>query len=348
MDEVHEADPDLAENLRSSEFLRDLHRKSTTKHENASARAFVKEGLSCPVPTSKIDVGSGVEHPVLKIKDMLKALHSAGKMPLLWGSESATSHTDVLPKFWRRWRVHDPGHEVFKEHRQHLDVVLPLQIHADEGQTLKKSGVMILNWQSPIGRGVSTQEDVPAAMSLNFTGNSYSTRFLFSVCTKRTYTKKKRGFILDGIFEHLAEELRDLFYNGMTLKLNGGEEKRFFVALIGIKGDWPIQARIGNLQRHFSRKGVYKVSDKSGFCHLCRAGEAGYNPNDYSEGAAWRSTFLKFPPWSSEGAFCRVPQSSAKEFMHKFDIFHTLHKGCFAELAGSGIATRLDLQLCVL
>ncbi|CAE7259534.1 unnamed protein product [Symbiodinium sp. CCMP2592] len=172
-------------------------------------------------------------------------------------------------------------------------------------------------------------------MSLNYMGNSYSTRFLFSICTKRLYAKKKRGFILDGIFEHLAEELRDLFYNGVTLKLNGGEDKTFFLALIGIKGDWPIQARMGNLQRHFCRKGVYKVSEKSGFCHLCRAGEEGYNPNDYSERAAWRSTFLKFPPWSSEGPFCRVPQSSAKEFMHKFDLFHTLHKGCFAELAGS-------------
>ena len=342
MEEFNETDPDVAHNLRSSNFLHGLHRKSKTRHENASARTFQKEGLSCPIPTVKVDVGGGKEHPVLKIKDLLKALDSVGKIPLLWGSESATSRTDVLPKFWRRWRLHDGGHEVFQTHRQHLDMVLPVQIHADEGQTLKKSGVMILNWQSPIGFGVSTQNDVPAAMSLNYVGNSYATRFLYTACTKRTYSKKN-AFILDGIFESLADELKDLFHNGVTLKLNGAEEKTYFLALIGIKGDWPVQARIGNLVRHFARKGVYEVSEKSGFCHLCRAGEAGYDANDYTAGAAWRSTYLKFPPWTVEGAFCKVPQSCAKEFMHKFDVFHTLHKGCFAELAASSIATRLNL-----
>ncbi|CAE7235007.1 unnamed protein product [Symbiodinium necroappetens] len=289
VDECRDADPDLAENLRSSNLLREMHRKSETKHESACGRAFKKEGLSCPVPIEKVDVGHSTMHPVLKLKDFLKGLSSCGHLPSLWGSNKAEDRTDVLPKFWRRWKVHDGSHQVFQHHRGCLDVVLPIQLHADEGQTLKKSGVMVVNWQSPIGFGVSTQDDTAAAMSVNFLGSSIATRFLYTVCIKRCYSKKKR-YVLDGIFENLADELRDLFYNGVSLKI-GDQELTFYAASIGLKG-------------------VYEESAKSGFCHLCCAGQ--------------------------EGPLCRVPQSAAKEYMHKFDLFHTLHKGVFAELAASG------------
>ena len=342
MEECREADPDLAEDLRSSNLLRDLHRKSTTKHENASAATFEREGLSCPVPIEKVNVGFDTMHPVLKLKQFLQVLASSGKLPLLWGSTSPGTHASVLPKFWRRWRSHDASHQVFAHHRGRLSTVLPIQLHADEGQTLKKSGVMIVNWQSPLGFGISMQDDTPEAMSLNYVGNSYATRFLYTVCTKRAYGKKK-SYVLKGIFENLADELVDLFYNGVSLKLENQSEQTFYVAFIGLKGDWPIQAKVGQLVRHFARKGVYKLSEKSGFCHLCRAGERGYDPNEYGEGAAWRSTYLKFPPWISEGPLCKVPHSAAKEFGHKFDVFHTLHKGCFAELAASSIAPCLNV-----
>eukprot|EP00439_Symbiodinium_sp_Y106_P043807 s7781_g5.t1 len=244
-------------------------------------------------------------HPVLKLKDFLTGLASCGKLPLLWGSKNATDRTDMLSKFWRRWRVHDGSHEVFEHHGNHLDLVLPIQLHADEGQTLKKTGVMVLNWQSPIGFGVSTQDDCAAAMSVNFLGSSFATRFLYTTCIKRCYSKKKR-YVLDGILENLASELVDLFYNGVSTKI-GDQELTLYAALVGLKGDWPIQARIGNLIRHFTRKGVYEVTEKNkGFCHLCCAGQLGYDPNDYGERAAWRSTYLTTRPWKEEGPLCRV------------------------------------------
>ncbi|CAE7313426.1 unnamed protein product [Symbiodinium necroappetens] len=157
---------------------------------------------------------------------------------------------------------------------------------------------------------------------------------------KRCYSKGKSEFFT-GIMERLADELVDLFWNGVTLNLMG-KKVTFYAALLGLKGDWPIQARIGNLSRHFARKGVFQVSAKSGFCHLCRAGEQGYDANDYGSSASWRATYLKCIPWDSEGPLCRVPQSPAKEFIHKFDVFHTVHKGVFAELAGSALATQLQ------
>ncbi|CAE7844866.1 unnamed protein product, partial [Symbiodinium necroappetens] len=346
VEEVREADPDLAEDLRSAGLLQELHRQSTTKHENKSSKTFEKHGLSCPIQIETVDVGPGQTHPVLKVADLLQALASCNKLCLLWGATSTTTthqNTEVLPKFWRRWRQHDPQHAVFQHHRDHLAYVLPLQLHADEGQTLKKTGVMVVNWQSPIGFGLSTTDDCPEAMSLNYLGNSYATRFLYTVCHKKCYSKGKSEFFT-GIMERLADELLDLFWNGVTLNLRG-KKVAFYAALLGLKGDWPIQARIGNLSRHFARKGVFQVSAKSGFCHLCRAGEQGYDANDYGSSASWRATYLKCIPWDSEGPLCRVPQSPAKEFIHKFDLFHTVHKGVFAELAGSALVVITDYSL---
>ena len=312
MDECRQADPDFAEDLKSSSLLDDLHRKSRTKHESACGATFRKKGLSCPVPIQRVDVGRDTMHPVLRVTDFLKALAECGKLPLLWGSkEASSSPTDVLARFWRRWRSHDDQHEVFQYHKGRLHEVLPLQLHADEGQYLKKSGIMIVNWQSPLGFGIATSHDDDNAMHLNYIGHSCSTRFLFTTCTKRSYGKGK-GYVLTGIVDALARELRSLFYDGVELKLPGGNRVTMYVALLGLKGDWPIQARIGNLTRHFARKGVYKVTEKSGFCHLCRAGETNYDANDYSSEAAWRATVLKYPPWDSEGPLCKVPQSPAQ------------------------------------
>ena len=337
IDECREADPDVAETLQSSKLLQKLSKASKTRHENRSGEAFEAAGLAAPVPIHMKDVGAKFQHPILKVTDFLQAFATHRKLPLLWGSKTYSSRTEILPKFWRRFKAHDPQHPVFQIHAKQLAQVLPLQIHSDEGQTLKKTGVMVISWQSPLGFGTTMQDDSPEAMCLNFIGNSYSTRFLFTVCTKKSY-RKKTAFVLDRIFEVLVDELHSLFHEGVLLTI-GGEEMRFFIATIGMKGDWPIHARVGHLTRHFARKGVYKESATSGFCHLCRAGETDYPAFDFSAGAAWRGSYLTSTPWAGEGGpLCKLPQSPKKEFMHKFDCFHTCHKGIFAELAGSAIA----------
>ena len=340
IEECRGADSDLAENLESSELLLNLAKQSKTKHENNSNKAFQRAGLAAPIEISMVDVGFKYKLPILKVTHFMQTLADHGKLPLLWGSRSLVSRTDILPKFWRRFRGYDPEHTVFAAHGQHLDRVLPLQLHADEGQTLKKSAVMVVAWQSPLGFGTSVEDDVEAAMHLNFIGNSYATRFLLGVCTKKTYQKKK-GHVLDCIIDILAKELYDLFHDGIWLSV-GNEKVQFWVATLGLKGDWPIQARLGHLERHFARKGVYQVSSAtSGFCHLCRAGELNVPPFEYHAEAKWRDTYLTSTPWSRPGPLCQIPPSPRKEFFHKFDIFHCLHKGCFAELAGSAIVTGL-------
>ena len=325
---------DLAHDLANSSLLSNLHRCSKTKHENKARAEFQKEGLSCPMDTSMVDIGAENLHPILSVTEFLKVLALHNQLPVLWGGRGKAS--EILPRFWRHYRQHESLHCVFQDHKDRLGRVLPLLLHADEGQTLKKTGIMVVSWHSPIGTGTSKYSD-PNDLNLNFLGNTYATRFLTTVCLKAVY--KKNPDRLDNIMSVIAKELHDLYHDGVEVVI-GNRCERFFVATVGFKGDWPIHAKVGHLERHFCRRGVYKVSDKSGFCHLCRAGEIGFPAHDFSPDASWRSTVLTKLPWSIPGPLCVIPQSPHKELMHKFDAFHTLHKGCFAELAGSGLVPR--------
>ena len=236
-----------------------------------------------------------------------------------------------MERFWRRFQLHQGSHEVFSEHAGPLHNVLPLQLHADEGQTLKKTGIMVVSWQSPIGAGVSKQKGV-VDLGLNYLGSSYKTRYLLSVLLKRVYSKKVKKS-LDNLMEIISEELRGLFYNGVELKI-AGRRVRLFVACVGLKGDWPVHHKLGHLTRHFARK---LGAASKGICHLCEAGKRGVSIMDYAADAQWRETYLKVPPFDVSGPLARIPQSCYHELMFRFDPFHTFQKGCFAELAGSAL-----------
>ena len=328
--ECRNADPDIASALPSSSLLGSLHKHSTTRHENKAAEIFQREGLSCPVQPTWVNIGLGKSHPVLRISDMLQTFADHDKLDVLWGGEDA-AREQALRKFWARFQVHQGSHEVFAEHFHRLQCVLPLQLHADEGQTLKKSGIMVLTWQSPIGTGVATQKGA-VDLALNYLGSSYKTRYLISVLLKRAYAKKLHKN-LDNLLEIVSEELRDLFYNGIELKI-GGRQQRFFIACVGLKGDWPIQHKLGHLTRHFARK--LSIRSK-GICHLCEAGKNNISITDYSADAQWRDSYLKVPPFDTPGPLARIPQSCHLELMFRYDPFHTFHKGCFAELAASAL-----------
>ena len=280
---------------------------------------------------SMMELGDSMKLPFLRVSDYLKVLALHEKLPLLWGCQGTA--TETLAKFWRRYRQHEGSHAIYQDHIGRLCNVLPLQLHGDEGQTLKKSACLIFNFQSPMGRGTSKQAE-QFDFNLNYVGSTYSTRFLLAICAKKVY--KKHPARIDAILDAIVGDLRDLYYNGISLVIDG-KPVRMYVAVIGFKGDWPIHAKIGHLARHFARKGVYKMTENSGICHLCRAGEVNYDPHDFSPNAAWRDSILTKVPWDNPGPLCNLPQTPNKELMHKFDAFHTLHKGCFAELGGSGL-----------
>ena len=340
-EECSDVDPDMAGQLSSASLLGELHRHSATRHENNAGKTLEQHGLSCPVEVDTVDIGLEKPHPILRISNVLKVLASHDKLSLLWGSDDPNP-TAALAKFWRRFRTHQGSHEVFVQHAQQLHRTIPILLHADEGQTLKSAGIMVISWESPLGLGVSTQ-DAPTDMGLNYMGSSFKTRFLISVLLKRIYLKKVKAS-LDNLVSEVAAELKALFFDGIELA-HKGQNMHFFVAFIGLKGDWPIHQKLGHLRRHFSR--MTKKDDDAnaaGICHLCEAGKAGIPFHEVGPRATWTRTYLISSPFLRPGPLAIVPGATSRELMFRFDPFHTLHKGCFAELAGSALVTSLVLE----
>ncbi|CAE7273993.1 unnamed protein product, partial [Symbiodinium pilosum] len=332
----------MAGQLSSASLLGELHRHSATRHENNAGKTLEQHGLSCPVEVDTVDIGLEKPHPILRISNVLKVLASHDKLSLLWGSDDPNP-TAALAKFWRRFRTHQGSHEVFVQHAQQLHRTIPILLHADEGQTLKSAGIMVISWESPLGLGVSTQ-DAPTDMGLNYMGSSFKTRFLISVLLKRIYLKKVKAS-LDNLVSEVAAELKALFFDGIELA-HKGQNMHFFVAFIGLKGDWPIHQKLGHLRRHFSR--MTKKDDDAnaaGICHLCEAGKAGIPFHEVGPRATWTRTYLISSPFLRPGPLAIVPGATSRELMFRFDPFHTLHKGCFAELAGSALVMISDYGL---
>ena len=109
----------------------------------------------------------------------------------------------------------------------------------------------------------------------------------------------------------------------------------------GLKGDWPMLPKLGNLKSHFGCQ-ADTLSDKSSICHLCKAGTLGFPYSDHTVDAVWYKTYLQQRPWTTPSPLMQLPTLPAPEKFYQFDVFHCMHKGLLAELTGSAIDPRLQ------
>ncbi|CAE7837994.1 unnamed protein product [Symbiodinium sp. CCMP2592] len=143
------------------------------------------------------------------------------------------------------------------------------------------------------------------------------------------------------MWESVATELLHLWTNGVELILNNAKVT-VFICLTAIKGDWPLLAKLGCLERFFGRKTKSSNQDKAkGICHLCLAGKSGFPFHDCMDTALWRTTFLQHSPFWQPSPFACLPYH--QPLLYRFDVFHVCHKGVLAELAGSGLVVLMDL-----
>ncbi|CAL1131725.1 unnamed protein product [Cladocopium goreaui] len=98
------------------------------------------------------------------------------------------------------------------------------------------------------------------------------TRFLYTVLPSELYWGDET---LTHINRFFAENLLELFENGILVETRGGQERVYFCVL-GVKGDWPY------LRKAMGLNCGYNCTRK---CHLCNA-EEWY---DMSTTAPWRS-----------------------------------------------------------
>ena len=70
----------------------------------------------------------------------------------------------------------NPRHPVFDTHRGREGQCVPIAIHCDEGCTLKKKSIMIVQYHSLMGKGTRKRKSTEEEPGINMIGNSYTTR----------------------------------------------------------------------------------------------------------------------------------------------------------------------------
>lgn len=334
-DECQQIDQELP--LTSSTVLQSLSRASSTKHEHQSREVYEEHGLKLKVPITPLKVGMDKPLPFLKPSDLIRLMGEQGKLEsrLLGGGS-----WDELSRFWTRYQQLYRSHPVFTDGKC-LQRSLPILIHADEGRCVKKEQILVVNWQSMLGRGTRLSYGILESNSqgLNFLGKTYSTRFLVATMCSIHYRKKqKHGHRLKNLLEAITDDFISLYEKGIVVQI-GGVDTTLYAVPLSLKGDWPMLAKLGNLRQHFGKKG--RPSADSCICHLCKAGSIGIPYEEYDINAKWYETYLQERPWGQPPPFSRLPLlPDQPELFFQFDLFHVVHKGIMAEFVGSGIGPR--------
>ena len=324
---------DADSRIESSTFLVELARLHSSGHEHRLPGVLLKYGFQADIKYTYVNIGLTASHPVLRLSDTVACFDRHGKIESLL----LLKHTQKdLKDFWANYRQIDGQHSVFTTHASHLDRVVPIYLHGDEGVTLKKKGILILQAQCAIGFGSSR-----TGPGLNFSGSTYVTRLLFSVLSCRLYSKKKA--VLYKLLEAWSEDLTRLFNTGIEV-VAFGKSQRLFFATLGMKGDWPALCKLGRLVRHHLRDTA--DGQGPGICHLCRAGQPGFDWFDFGRQASWLVTQddNNPTPWNQPSPLASVPQGHNPANFYKVDLFHTCQKGIVGDFACSSLVLCRKIQ----
>ena len=309
--------------IESSEFIYRLERLHSTGHDNRLPKVFKEFGLQADVRVSYTDIGLKSAHPMLRMRDLIGAFNTAGKIHHLLAGNSPAH----LQEFWMRYK-RVAGHDVFTTHKDRLHCCLPMMLHLDEGTSHKKKGLMILSAQIVCGKGSKRNVDH------NFLGSSYLSRFLFSVLLARTYLRKKA--ILHNLLEAWASDLKECYENGIPVNNVPGMDK-IYPVIIACKGDWPALTKAGRLCRHHLRDSRGNTDSPPGICHLCRAGQKNFRWNEFRSDARWLHADNPLP-WNTPSPLSRIPQNpNDLAGFYAVDLFHVCHKGVVADYVASAI-----------
>ena len=326
-------------NIPSGDFIRLASRLAKTGHENRLSSHLPKFGLSTNIPLTFVDIVLKNTHPVLAVSDYIAAIDAMNKIDGLLMGNRAPQYED----FWLKWKSLQPSHPVFSQHSGHLGRCIPVAIHADEGTSVKKKALMVLQVQAVMGKGSRKRKADKMTAGLNLLGNSLKTRMLFSVLLGRLYSGKKlQNRPLFALVNHLSMQLHALYDKGILVTIDGVKQKIFLVPL-AMKGDWPALSKIGCLVRHHGRV-TLATEAGMGICHLCNGGVEGHEAWHNLSYDNMVSMHTDVPlPWRKDPAFVRhLPMDPAfKAEFFRIDVFHTCHKGLMADIAANTIEPKL-------
>ena len=320
------------QNIPSAMFLQAAERLSSTNHESRLGQTMSEFGLSANIRISYVNVNMNLPHPVLSARDFVQGLSHEGRLDVLFCGHDETDYA----LFWKKFEKNQPKHPVFTKHAKHLGMVIPVWLHADEGTSIKKRALMIIQWQPVLGYGTSR-----GGSGLNFVGVSVTTRFLYGVMTGRVYMGSvAKGKRLQALTTAFATDLADCFETPLRV-VHDGEARDVYLCPIGFKGDWPALVKMGELRRHHLRD-TFTSEDGAGICHLCMGGCSGHQWFDISYNNMVKMKSSAVAPWNRPPSLIScLPHSPDHEAQFfRIDVFHNLHKGVLADSAANAIVAR--------
>ena len=241
-----------------------------------------------------------------------------------------------------------PVAEAIREAHVDPSRLIPLNVHGDGGRTYKKSELMVLQWQSCIGRGTNQADPSKKrklgqhiAAEVNLKGHSLATRYLLSVMTKKHYMEDVTPLLQ--LLGYVSDWFAELYRDGVQL---GGVTWRFLP--LGVKGDLVFQAKAAGLLRTFSRVRKRPPNPKSkpldGCCCWCLAGTPNIPFESLGQNPKWlETTWPNNPmPWTTTPTILRsIPHSPDQPSFFKADLFHMLQMGVYKEFAASSLCLLL-------
>eukprot|EP00438_Fugacium_kawagutii_P010280 Skav226724 [mRNA] locus=scaffold720:14695:16275:- [translate_table: standard] len=277
---------------------------------------------------------SGVEVPMISPQSWLKFIVDHGLWPLTAGCaiHDYDGARRSWSEFWRLYELVDPGCDVFQLELD-LSRTAAFFIHGDEGRTLKRGGILVTSLQSALGRGydqdrVATRVvgDSPN-LQVNFSGHSFTTRYVVSAIPKTHYEAEPAVF--HSAIEHLAVSCQKLRTDGYV---DASRHEHFRVVILGVKGDAPYLAKVGHFYRSYNttaKRGEQQGPAK-GVCPYCLAGTDAFPAEELATSEPrWRSTVGVKLPWLRQPSLIRylIHNRGHPAGFFKSDIWHIVHLG---------------------
>ena len=324
----------------SSKGLNELKKVNLKDSEEQAHRVFRQFGQSLPVKITKVQIQSMKDFPLVKFSSWLKYVIEYDELDRLTGAGDITSMQSVLRTFWERYKTNNPKHLMYHSKTGaalHPEMTIPVVHHGDEGRSKKKKQVMILSSTPVLGKGSSRLKTEFSdfgdsnPLNLNMLGDTYLTHFLSAVMPISLYNQKPESFY--EVLAVLSLDFKNLFYEGLLVNRN-----RFYVSVIGCKGDVPYLVKAGKFERSFARRPLKRSAKTpcSGICHICLAGNESHTPaipfEDYGLlRPKWMETVGLERAFSETPPFVEIPfligGEATLERFYQFDLFHNLHLG---------------------
>ena len=349
-----------------------LVRLSQSTEKNAERdchRAMVNQhNLTLPVEQStlKTDEVDGPSIPVLHLQSWAQFLVDNNHLHLLCGLTQPhwERETAMLERFWELYERQHPGHPVYEKARAgnlRLSATYPLVMHGDEGRGRKRNAYLVISFHSLLGRGVRTRKRQLGGrkkkkskksdwvhMRPNYTGHTYTSRFLFSSLPKALYTGHNE-YIWEALMSAATADIQYMLDTGVRDAVHGRGQINF--AVLNIVGDWPFLVDSAGMLRSFRNVQKHKTRSKPpiGICHLCAAGQLGVDFEQInSVNPTWLGTMHTQSLWADDAepsSLAGIPHVPGElGSVWAFDIFHTWHLGVARSFLGSFMVLLAELQ----